>query len=374
MKRRLITIGICLLIIGMLIPQTNILQALFANNAYAVGDLTVNWGVPEGDPIFSVSNMAPGGSEDHTVLVTNSSAASRPIGVRGVLTSDSGDLSSVMQMQIKQGSTILYDKTLSQFFADSASLDGIPLSTLPSGNLTNYQFIVTFQESAGNQFQNKTVVFDLHIGISISIPESCSELDLANITPIFGTSGNDRIQGTSGNDIIFALEGNDRVFGKNGNDCIVGGLGNDEIRGGNGNDTIFGNEGNDLLIGANGDDMIFGGSGDDVIRGENNDDSLHGDAGNDKITGGNGNDTIDAGAGDDIADGENGADFVFGGPGNDELKGGNGTDSLDGGLGSDTMKGGAGNDSLIGGDGLDRANGESGTDTCVAEVKTKCEL
>lgn len=333
----------------------------FGGTAYAIGDLTVNWGVPEGNPIFTVTNFAPGSSQTRNVIVTNNATTSRPVGVRGLKTLETGGLGDKLLIKISKSGTDLYGgttgiKTLTQFFTASAGPDGIPLSTLSPSTSTTYVFNVTFDPLAGNEFQDKTIVFDLKIGIAITIPEACLGIDLTNKAPIFGTQNNDVIHGTSGDDVIFGLEGNDNIFGGGGNDCIIGGIGNDTLRGETGNDMLFGNEGNDLLIGAVGNDQIFGGDGNDTIRGENGNDILHGDRGNDTITGGNGSDIINGETGNDMLKGENGNDQVLGDEGNDVLDGGSGNDTLDGGSGIDT------------------ANGQSGTDTCSAETKTSCEL
>lgn len=359
MKKRLLKILIPLLIILLAIVYgdgSNLFTKSFT--VQAIGDLNVIWGVPDGDPIFVVSNMLPGDMESRSVDVTNNAPTARPVGVRGIKTFESppGNFSTALSIVIMKGATTLYGPvSLGQFFTDSAGPDGIPLSTLGPGNTTTYTFKVTFDQGAGNEFQDKKVIFDLKIGIAIAVPDECKDIVFSG-PPIFGTFGNDRILGTRGNDLIFALEGNDRVFGLLGDDCIVGGEGKDELRGEVGNDIIFGNDGNDLIIGAVGKDKLFGGNGNDVIRGENNDDFIKGGQGNDKITGGNGDDQIDGEGGDDDISAENGTDLVFGGGGNDKLDGG------------------AGNDNLAGGDGFDKINGHSGIDTCDGEVEVNCEL
>lgn len=322
----------------------------------AVGDLEVDWGVVEPGPIFVVSNMLPGDTEERDVDVTNNAGTARPVGVRGLNSSETGSLSSVLNIVIMEGPTNLYGPvSLNQFFTDNGGPDGIPLSTLGPGDTTTYTFKVTFDESAGNEFQDKQVIFDLIIGIAIHVPEECQNIKFAG-SPIFGTEGNDRILGTRENDLIFAFEGNDRVFGLLGDDCIVGGEGKDELRGEVGNDIIFGNEGDDLLIGAVGKDKIFGGNGKDKIRGENNDDYIEGNGGDDKITGGNGDDKILGGEGADDISAENGADLVLGEGGNDKINGG------------------AGNDNLVGGADTDNINGHAGTDTCDGEIEVNCEI
>lgn len=378
MKKRIVLIISLIFLIGALLYSSNGFKN--PTTVLAVGDLVVSWGVPDGDPIFVVNNMAPGDMEQRVVNVTNNAPTGRPVGVRGVKTSETGGLSTVLDFVISEGGTDLYggtsptgSKTLADFFTDSLDPDGIPLSTLGPSASTNYTFKATFQSSAGNAFQDAQVIFNIIIGISVDVPEECEEAGFTGF-PIFGTSGNDRINGTSGNDLIFGLEGNDRIFGHGGDDCIVGGEGNDELRGETGDDFIFGQEGNDLLIGAVGKDLIRGGEGADTIRGENNEDQLFGEEGNDKITGGNSDDQISGGEGNDDISAENGEDEVNGDSGIDKLDGGAGNDLIHGDEDNDTINGKSGNDTLFGDLGTDSINGSSGTDTCDGEVEINCEI
>lgn len=294
--------------------------------AFAVGDITIDWGVPEGDPIFMVTDMAPGETETRPVTVTNDAAGSaRPLGVRGVATSPD-TISPALDIVISADGTPVYGagsptgaKTLQQFFSDSTGPDGIALLTLAPGADTQLEFTVTFAIGAGNEFQNASVTFDIIIGIAIATPAECSAITFTG-QPIFGTERGERLVGTAGNDLIFALEGGDLVQGGGGDDCIVGGPGGDSLQGEGGNDVIFGNEGGDSLQGGAGHDRLFGG---------------------------------DAG---------------------DSLQGGGGNDYAEGNAGSDGLQGGAGNDTLIGGAGSDGAAGGAGIDTCDAEGESGCEL
>lgn len=348
MKKRILFIVILAFLAGLFFAVN---KSLFTTSptAYAVGDLTVDWGIGVGDvgPIFVVNDMAPGDMEQRVVHVSNGAVTARPVGVRGIKTSEIASLSAVMDMVISENGTDLYGgtsptgpKTLEEFFTESAGPDGVPLSTLAPGATTNYTFEVTFQESAGNAFQNANVMFDLKIGIAIAVPEECQglEFDLIDGLPTFGTDGNDKIKGTSGNDLIFALEGDDHVAGGLGNDCIVGGDGKDHLEGGIGEDHLFGNAGNDTLLGGKQNDFIQGGEGDDEIEG---------------------------GIGKDI---------ILGGQGNDRIDGGNNDDILHGDSGNDTIRGGNGNDDIQGGDGTDSGNGGNGEDQCDAELETNCEF
>ncbi|MBI2034251.1 MAG: hypothetical protein HYT11_00790 [Candidatus Levybacteria bacterium] len=358
MKKRLIKIGVLILIIGLLLTQYRELPWFKTSTAFAVGDLSVDWGIGISDvgPIFSVADMAPGYTQSKSVTVTNNSLSIRPLGIKGIKDFEPGSVSEVLDLTIAEGPNTLYDGTLSQFFINSLNPDGIFLNNLNPGQSKTYTFIVTFQQGAGNEFQNTNVIFDIIFGITAPIPQECSFIDLTGKFPIFGTSGNDQINGTTGDDVIFGFEGNDKIFSHGGNDCIIGGPGDDNLRSENGNDVIFGNEGNDLIIGTAGNDLLFGGACNDTIRGENGNDVIYGEDGFDVITGGNGDDQINGGDGDDDISSENGRDQILGGAGNDKIDAG------------------PGNDIANGEDGNDYINGHSGTDTCDGEIEVNCEL
>ncbi len=311
LRLRVLRILILFVIIAVVLTQTPWGQRIFRNEAYAVGDLTVDWGIGVGNvgPIFSVTNMKPGDTQSRTVTIHNGASVNRPIAIKGVKTNETGNLSNALQLQILDGATVLYDKPLSAFFTDSLNPEGIALTTVTAGTNKNYTFKVTFQQSAGNEYQSKTVVFTIVIGMTSNIPVACQEIDMTGRFPVFGTSGNDILKGTSKADIILGLEGNDKITGVSANDCLVGGPGNDQLDGGSGNDKLFGNEGSDTFTGDSGDDQIMG----DI-----------------------GNDIVDAGAGDDTVLGGDGLDTLLGGSGNDRLDGQAGTDSINGQSGRDT--------------------------------------
>lgn len=303
----------------------------------AVGDLAVDWGVPEGTPIFVVNNMAPGQTEIRQVVIVNNAATARPVSIRGVKTAETGNLSTMLDLAIVENGSNLYAKTLDQFITESTGINGIPLFTLNPGTTKTIIFKATFKESADNQFQNTNVVFDLIVGIAVEIPQECRSIQFSG-SPIFGTENNDKLEGTNGNDLIFGFEGNDKIDGSNGDDCIIGGSGNDKVDASNGNDIVFGNEGNDRIDASNGDDQIYAGDGEDYV------------------------------------DGSNGKDKIYGGLGNDTLEGNNGDDYIEGNEGNDKLRGGNGNDILLGGPGIDNVQGDLGKDACEGETKKTCEL
>jgi Ca2+-binding RTX toxin-like protein len=366
MKKKILAISSALFLIATLLYGNGGLGFFQnSNTVYAIGDLTVDWGTGTGDvgPIFNVSGFVPGQSEDREVIVSNGASTTRPVGIKAVKTDGVGNLETGLNIVISKGGLDLYGgssptgpKTVAEFFIDSNGSDFVELESLPPSGSSTYTILVTFNQNAGNSFQNTSVIFNLIIGLAVDVPSECSGISFSSPTPIFGTSGNDNLRGTNKNDLIILFEGNDRVLALGGDDCIIGGPGNDELRGELGNDIIIGNEGVDLLIGAAGKDKITGGDGADVIRGEVGADIIEGNEGNDNITGGGDPDQINAGPGSDFVRGEDGNDTILGESGNDQLIGGAGKDNLNGGLDIDTV------------------NGESGQDTCIGETKIMCEL
>ena len=350
MKKKLVKfrrIGFLVLALVVIVAVVMIYQNAHPSTVKAVGDLNVDWGVgvPEEGPIFVVNNILPGDGESRTVSVKNDGGVVRPVGVRGVKTSETGSLATVLDLVISEGGTPLYGgtsptgpKTLEEFFTESAGINGIFLSNLNPSASTNYTFKVTFDPAAGNPFQGKEIIFDLVIGITVEVPAECSGIDFSG-PPIYGTSGTDHLVGTPGNDLIFGFEGSDSINGNNGDDCLVGGDQSDSLKGNNGDDVLLGQGGTDSLKGNNGNDNLYGGEGTDGLEG-----------------------------------GE-GSDYLDGGTEGDSLKGGAGNDTLFGREGDDSLKGGEGDDNLDGGPGVDSLKGEDGTDTCLNGESTKtCEV
>lgn len=137
----------------------------------AFGDLTVNFHVAPLTPIFVVTNMKPGDVESRNIDVHNGGLVTRMVSVKGIRTDGIGDdpkLETVLDLVVTDGATTLYRDKLSQFFADSLNTNGVPLNTINSGGDKTYNFKVTFPDSSGNDFQNKSVIFDLTFGEIVS--------------------------------------------------------------------------------------------------------------------------------------------------------------------------------------------------------------
>ncbi len=304
---------IILVAIALLVTRVNNrfdIFRLFANNstAFAVGDLTIDWGVPSGQPIFVINNFLPGQKEIREVQVSNGASANRPVGIKGIKTSETGNLADALIITIFENGNIIFGpQNLASFFEESDRPTGIFLTNLAPTTSTKYNFEVAFDPESDNDFQNTSVVFDIIIGIFVPVPQECQGIKFSG-TPIFGTQGNDNLKGSNGNDLIFGFEGNDKIDGSNGDDCLVGGPGNDIVEGSNGDDKIYGGEGNDIIDAGNGNDLIFGGPSNDTIRGGNGNEEIYGEEADDKLEGGNGNDILIGGEGEDSANGGLGKD------------------------------------------------------------------
>ena len=114
----------------------------------------------ENTPLFSGANFLPGDGIKRYIRVTNNTEASKSIAVKAINITDLEDFGDVLRMLIKEGSTTHFDDTLSAFF-DAGEMS---LSEVGSGNTTQYDFTVTFEEGAGDTYQGKTLGFDILIG------------------------------------------------------------------------------------------------------------------------------------------------------------------------------------------------------------------
>jgi hypothetical protein len=130
----------------------------------AFGELSVDFHVPEPDPIFEISNWSPGKAEDRNIDVANGGAVSRMVAVKGVKKSGIG-LESGLHLEIRNGTDVIYDNTLENFLNLA---QGFEIEVLNPNQSETYNFKVTFPESADNQYQNKSVVFDLSFGVITS--------------------------------------------------------------------------------------------------------------------------------------------------------------------------------------------------------------
>jgi hypothetical protein len=187
--------------------------------AHAAGDLDIDFHVPEGDPIFVVENMLPGDTDSKPIDVTNNDSVGRLVAIKGIRTGGVGNdpkLETILDITIKEGANFLYGtgsstgpKTVKDFFTESQTPNGIALSALASGQHKTYIIKVTFPTSAGNEFQKKSVIFDIIFiaikGDNIVINEVFYNVDAAHGLD----SPKDRgILGVNGNNVTLLIQDN----------------------------------------------------------------------------------------------------------------------------------------------------------------------
>src|SRR6266571_8207584 len=114
MKKQIIKLTLLLCIVSVLTYAFR--QDLFFHvpTVRAFGDLAVDFHVPTGTPLFSLTTMAPGNSISKTVDVSNGGTIAHDVLVKGIRTGGTGtpQLEHVLLVTITGGTTILYSKTV----------------------------------------------------------------------------------------------------------------------------------------------------------------------------------------------------------------------------------------------------------------------
>jgi len=137
-------------------------------NATQVDELVVEyWSeteskwLPLTGPIFSETNFLPGYGVTRLIRVTNNSVETQRIATEAINENDPNHLGSQLNLTIKEGATIIFNNTLAQFFSQGETY----LSSLSGGGAaTQYDFIIAFNSGSGNDYQGKTLGFDILVG------------------------------------------------------------------------------------------------------------------------------------------------------------------------------------------------------------------
>lgn len=162
--KRLIKILILFFVISSILKFGG-LELFKPSTVRAFGRLTVDFHVPPGSPLFVVNNMVPGDVVQKSVDAVNGWEVPRMAVVRGVRKGGVGSnpkFETVLEIVIKEGNSILYGpRKLSEFFSDSQGEIGVQLNFIAPLGQKTYTFEVTFPESSENEFQEKSVIFDL---------------------------------------------------------------------------------------------------------------------------------------------------------------------------------------------------------------------
>ena len=121
----------------------------------------------EQEPLFSETNLGPSDSVTHWIKITNNSDNTQRVAIKADNIQECSGvdcLSDTLEILIKEGIVELYNNSLTQFYSE----DEVFLSSLSSGNSTQYDITVNFPEISGDIYQGKTTGFDLVIGFQLT--------------------------------------------------------------------------------------------------------------------------------------------------------------------------------------------------------------
>lgn len=120
----------------------------------------------ENEPLFSEVNFLPGEEITRWVRVTNVAENSRTVAARVDAFNDPDFLGGQLDISIKQGGTVLYAKTLTDFFNDGE----IIFSSINPGETAQFDFNVIFKPATGNAYMLKSLTFDILVGFNDEPP------------------------------------------------------------------------------------------------------------------------------------------------------------------------------------------------------------
>jgi len=117
-------------------------------------------------PLFNEVNFLPGQEVTRWVQAKNITESPRTVAARVSGFSDPDVLGNQLNLTIKQGATVLYAKTLTQFFNDGE----IVFSEIAPSATVQYDFSVTFDPATGNAYMLKSLTFDILVGFTDTQP------------------------------------------------------------------------------------------------------------------------------------------------------------------------------------------------------------
>jgi len=132
-------------------------------------------------PLFGETSFAPGNSVSRWVKITNNTETAHRAIVRALSVNNDDNFGDVVILEIKQGSTVIYNDTFSEFFAEPE----IILPQVGVGETNTIDFIATFIPESGNEYQEKTMNFSLNIGLE-DVEES-TDIDTTTIGSLSGS-------------------------------------------------------------------------------------------------------------------------------------------------------------------------------------------
>lgn len=144
--------------------------------------------------IFSSSNLSPGEIVNKSVKLVNNTNQNKKFGIKVTNYSASGNLDLQIRFVITKISdnSVIWDDNFLQF----ANAGEVVLGDLPSNSAEDFNLTATFIQSSNNDFQGKSVNFDLEFGL---IAEETSPSPTPTSTPesSVGSTGSNNDSGST---------------------------------------------------------------------------------------------------------------------------------------------------------------------------------
>ena len=162
----------------------------------SVPSLTVEYSADNGTSwspltgsIFNETNFLPGNGVTRLIKVTNNSGTTKKIATETINENDPNNFASQLKLEINQDITSIFNDTLEKFFNQGETY----LSSLENGANVQYDFTITFDSGSENEYQEKSLGFDILVGFQgedgtvcgnglKEIDEQCDGTDLGGQT------------------------------------------------------------------------------------------------------------------------------------------------------------------------------------------------
>jgi heme/copper-type cytochrome/quinol oxidase subunit 4 len=132
-----------------------LIALFFPIQALAAGDITVS-----PDPIFNITNWAPGQTQTQEVTISNTTSVDRSLGLK--MTATKTELSDFISLKVVQkwDGSILLEKKVSELYQSGE----IGLGIIPAQSDRKFDFSATLSPDLGNEYQGAVESFDLSFG------------------------------------------------------------------------------------------------------------------------------------------------------------------------------------------------------------------
>jgi hypothetical protein len=149
-------------------------------------------------PLFKETNFLPGSVSSGNITIFNTFTETQSAYVEAINVSDPGKLGSKMRLKIFEGVSVLYDDSFKNFLTKGK----VSLSNIPSNSSKTYKFEVQFLDDSGNDYQKKSLGFDICVGFMGGNFQCGDTVIGPSSNP---GSGSTSIPGSSGSSIVLQI-------------------------------------------------------------------------------------------------------------------------------------------------------------------------